>query len=94
MILELESEVGSDRVFLWTSRRMTMFDPEKTDPQKKGKLVVNLYDHSILHPTTGAVCSRNRSENASLELNKKASKIGAFTAKPPKWFADRFQDSG
>jgi len=92
MILELEAEVGSDRVFFWKGRMMTMFDPEKTDPQKRGKLVVNLYDHAILHPTTGAVCSRNRSENPGLELTKKASNMGAFTAKPPKWFADRFED--
>jgi hypothetical protein len=68
-----------------------MFDPELTDPQKEGKLVVNLYDNTILHPTKGAVCSRNRSENATLELKKKNTGAGASTVKPPQWFAERFQ---
>lgn len=91
MIMELEPEVGSDRVFFWKGRRMTMFDPELTDPRKEGKLVVNLYDNRILHPTTGAVCSRNRSEKATLELKKKNLETGASTVKPPQWFAERFQ---
>lgn len=91
IIMELEPEVGSDRVFFWKGRRMTMFDPELTDPQKEGKLVVNLYDNRILHPTKGAVCSRNRSEKATLELKKKNLGAGASTVKPPQWFAERFQ---
>ena len=68
-----------------------MFDPELTDPQKEGKLVVNLYDNRILHPTKGAVCSRNRSEKATLELKKKNLETEASTVKPPQWFAERFQ---
>lgn len=87
-VIELEPEVGSDRVFFWKGRPMSMFDGDLKDPKKAGKFIVNLYDNSKLH-LTKSICSLPPSAGSSAEFLKSNSGSGAYVVKPPKWFVNR-----
>ena len=69
MLIELEPEVGSDRVFFWKGRSMAMFDADLKDPKKAGKFIVNRYDNSKLH-LTKAICSLPPSAGSSAAFLK------------------------